>query len=299
MAAIPIPVRSAAARGMTLMEVLIACGILVLGLSSIAALLPAAGARLGQANLEDRAATLAANAYTDVVSRKLTSVELFTDPAKSLAFGKGLADVPGLGVAGQWFAAPQRPIFDQRIDAERGFLLEDEILFTPAATAATPANQFESGRRAFKEGLCWGASLVPVVQAGQVGPPSAQAGSPARLSIAVFRKQPQAAEIPLEVKNGVYQMATPNETLMKTFLKSCSHVLVPFQDATRGPRWFRITASWIAPIDPVTRQRSDPNCYVIFDDSAEETFGNFAGSTPTVIGFDGIVRLDEYNVILE
>lgn len=282
----------AAPRGMTLLEVLIACGVLVLGLSSVAALMPAAGARLGQANLEDRAATLAANAYADVVSRGLTRVDLFADPARSLAFGKGLADVPlpAMGAVGQRFAAPQATLFGQRIAAERDFSLEDEVLYEPSATAATPTNEFDQGRRAFKDGACWGATVVPTVPPGQPGPPTARAGSPATLSIAVFRKQPQATAIPLTTANGVYRMTTPNEAVMKKFLRSCSHVIVSFKDSTRGPRWFRILASWRA---------ADGQCYVAFDDAGTEKFADFAGTAPVAIGFDGLVRLDEYNVILK
>jgi hypothetical protein len=284
------------------MEVLIACGVLVLGLSSIAALLPAAGARLGQANLEDRAGTLAANAYADVVSRRLTKVDLFPDPAKSLAFGKGLMDVPALAPFGQLFAAPTASLLGRRIDAERGFLLEDEVLVVPAAAAPTPANEFDRGRRAFKEGVCWGATLVPGVAPGQPGPPTAEAGSPATLSIAVFRKPP--ATMPIELTNtvirppsteeetladGLLTMTAASEAVMKKFLKNCSYVLVPPADATKGPRWCRILASW---------KTDDERCYVAFDDAGAKAF---AGSTfpVTVIGFDGLVRLDQYNVILK
>lgn len=292
--------RAVPPRGMTLMEVLIACGILVLGLSSIAALLPAAGARLGQANVEDRAGTLAANAYTDILTRGLVAADLFGDHTKSVAFGQGMSAATA-NLATQ-FEAPTA-FLTQRIDPQRGFLLEDELLFAPPATAATPINEFLQGRRSFKEAICWGATLVPESF------PAAAAelpGTPARLSVAVFRKTPESFAIALEAFNGVYRMAPPNEAmappnelLRAKFLRSCSYVLVPFKDSTRGPRWFRITASWIAPIDPVTRQRADPNCYVIFDDAGAEKFADFAGSAPTIVGFDGIVRLDEYNVILE
>jgi hypothetical protein len=279
---------------MTLMEVLIACGILVLGLSSIAAILPAAGARLGQANLEDRAGTLAANAYTDVMTRGLAAADLFSDHEKSIAFGQGLAEVTAIQPADH-FAGPEARLAD-RIDLQRGFLLEDEVLYAPPITSATPVNEFLDGRRSFKEAICWGATLVP-----DAFPVDAKdlPGTRARLSIAVFRKPPEPRLIPLAAVNGMYRMNPANEPMMKRFLRSCSYVLVMPTAANTGPRWFRVTASWIAPIDPDTKQRSDDNCYVVFDDAGGESFADFAGPNPTIIGFDGIVRLDEYNVILK
>jgi hypothetical protein len=283
---------------MTLMEVLIACGILVLGLSSIAALLPAAGSRLGQANLEDRAGTLAANAYTDVMTRGLAAADLFSNHETSIAFGQGSSAVTA--IQPDHFAAPTARLAE-RIDPQRGFLLEDEILYSPPMTSATPVNEFLEGRRSFKEAICWGATLVP-----DAFPADAKdlPGTRARLSIAVFRKPPEPSLIPLAAVNGVYRMNPANEPVMKKFLRSCSYVLVMPTAANIGPRWFRVTASWIAPINPDTKQRSDDNCYVVFDDitgpdGEKISINDFAGAAPTVIGFDGIVRLDEYNVILK
>jgi len=280
------------ASGITLMEVLIACGILIFGLSSIAALLPAAGARLGQANLEDRAGTLAANAYTDVVTRSLAAADIFSDHHKAVAFGMGMADLPNPNFASEQFTAPQEALITQRINPERGFMLEDEMLYAPSTISVTPVNPYLQGRRSFKEALCWGATLVPDAF-------PADAGTRARLSIAVFRKPPELSLIQLAAVNGVCLMNPGNEPIMKKFLRSCSYVLVMPTAANTGPRWFRVTASWIAPIDPITKQRLDDNCYVVFDDAGGESIAEFAGTEPTVIGFDGIVRLDEYKMILE
>lgn len=290
MIAVQIKSRRLPASGMTLMEVLIACGILILGLSSIAALLPAAGARLGQAILEDRAGTLAANAYTDVMTRGLAAADIFSDHRKSVAFGMGMANLPG-----DQFAPP-RTLITQLIDGERGFLLEDELLYAPSTISVTPVNAFLQGRRSFKEAVCWGATLVPESF------PAVAAdlpGTKAMLSIAVFRKPPEPTLIPLAAVNGLYRMNHANEPTMKKFLRSCSYVLVMPTAADTAPRWFRVTASWIAPIDPVTKLRIDNNCYVVFDDAGGQSINDFAGAAPSVIGFDGIVRLDEYKVILK
>jgi hypothetical protein len=76
-----------ARRGITLLEVLVACGILVFALSGIAAILPAAGSRLAESVAEDRAALLAANIYADLESSGLLTHTLFaTSTSAPLAF---------------------------------------------------------------------------------------------------------------------------------------------------------------------------------------------------------------------
>jgi prepilin-type N-terminal cleavage/methylation domain-containing protein len=63
-------------RGFSLLEVLVACGILVIGLASIAAILPAAGSRLGEASAQDRAVNAAAVAMSEIQCRGLVSRQL-------------------------------------------------------------------------------------------------------------------------------------------------------------------------------------------------------------------------------
>ena len=273
--------RSRATRGMTLLEVLVACGILVVGLASIAAMLPAAGSRLGQAAMEDRAGNLAGNALAQARSAGVIAADVFSNPNRAVAFGRGIDTLPA--VDGQRFAAAA-PILGQRIDANRGFVLEDEVLFTPPTTAVTPVNDFTDGRRSFKEAVCWGATIVPSSF-------PAAAGGPATLSIAVARKTPVARAIPLlKQEGGLYVMATPDEAVRKTFLKGCSYAVVPPADATKAPRWYRITASWRTDSPPT------PQVFIAFDGADFETF---AGANPTVIGFDGLVRVDEHEVVLQ
>lgn len=267
-----------ASAGMTLLEVLVACGILVVGLASIAAMLPAAGSRLGQAAREDRAGNLAANALAQARSAGLIVADVFSNPNRSVAFGRGLDSLAGID--GQRFAAAG-PALALRIDPNRGFLLEDEVTFGAPATAETPVNDFADGRRrSFKEAVCWGATLVPARF-------PATPGSAATLGIAVARSTPTARGIPLQVQaGGLYRMATPDESVRKTFLRGCSYALVPPSDAQQGPRWYRIIASWSAA----------GVAYVVFDGADVQTF---AGNSPTVIGFDTLIRVDEHQVLLQ
>lgn len=82
-------------NGFSLLEVLVASGILVLGLASIAAILPAAGARLGEAAAQDRAAAAGRIALSEIRSRDLCRRDLFPGPpggrAAAIVFGETLS----------------------------------------------------------------------------------------------------------------------------------------------------------------------------------------------------------------
>ena len=263
---------------MTLLEVLIACGVLVTGLASIAALLPAAGSRLGQAAVEDRAGTLAGNAFGDALCRRLVAADMFSNPNLSVAFGRGMGSLPA-----SHFAPPTAKLAE-RIDLIRGFQLEDELVFA-ASAGDTPTNDFPGGMRAYRQNLCWGATLVP--ESFPVEP-----GVSAVLSVAVFRREPTAQLISLlqvPASGGLYQIDPANESnesLAKSHLKSCSYVLVMPADAQERPRWFRVIASWMA----------NDNAFLTFD---SPEFASFAGPNPTVVGFESLVRVDQRTVILE
>jgi type II secretory pathway pseudopilin PulG len=66
-----------APKGITLLEVLVACAILIFALSGIAAILPAAGSRLAESVAEDRAAVLSANVYAELKARQFLKSAIF------------------------------------------------------------------------------------------------------------------------------------------------------------------------------------------------------------------------------
>jgi Tfp pilus assembly protein PilV len=74
--------------------VLVACGILVIGLASVAALLPAAASVMADASRLDRAANLATNAVADLRFRGLLRADSFTDQVKTLVFGEMFPNAP-------------------------------------------------------------------------------------------------------------------------------------------------------------------------------------------------------------
>ncbi len=263
-----------ARSGLTLLEVLIACGILLLGLSSIAAILPAASSRLGEASLEDRARVVAANAYAEVRNRGLLASGIFVDPTKPAVFGRVLP-----GVACPLIAPGSTATL---IDPLRGFVLEDELIYATPTFAETPTNVFKNGDgpRDYLEAVCWAAMVVP-----EQFP--AATGGRATLTIAVFRKDGQSMPgIGLTMDNGIYRMTETNEAVQKIFLRGCSFVLAEPTGRAGVPRWFRINSSW----------KDGASCFVSF---ADPGFVAFAGNNATVIGFEGLTRIDQYSVTLE
>ena len=90
-----LPVAKTARAGFSLLEVLVACGILVVGLASIAAILPAAGSRLSEAAAQDRAVAAAAVAMSEIRCRNLATRDIFptgsTAIAPAVVFGETLS----------------------------------------------------------------------------------------------------------------------------------------------------------------------------------------------------------------
>ena len=274
--------------GLSLLEVLVACGILVIGLSSIAAMLPAAGSRLAQATQADRAGVMTANAYAEVMNRGLLSAGLFTATSKACVFGKELQEVPAISAAaGAVTAVADAATLNARVDAATGFVLQDDLVYSPPTTADTPVNDFGSAAstvRRYNDGICWGAMISSTT--------TAVMGAPATLSIAVFKKEggpPQA--ISLTGASGMFKMTTPNESDLKRYLPGCSYVLALPSGGNQQPRWFRIASSW--------KQPNGSDCWVTLEDHGGFTSFAVSGSSATVVGFEQLMRVDQYPVTLD
>lgn len=294
--------------GMTLLEVLVACGILVVGLASIASLLPAAGSRLSQAALEDRTGAAAANAYAEIVNRGLIAAELFgSGTMKACVFGQTLPLACAVAPASSFLVsatAVALSVLQTRIDSTRGFQLEDEVVYTAPTTADTPNNSFVSGNvgpRAYRDGLCWGAMLAPTQY-------PAVAGGVATLSIAVFKKPGNSKLLTLTgtpapmfryttgAANGIADEAT-----RKQFLAGCSSVLVLPTVANTPPRWVKITSSWTNPGPGTPEVFTQRKSFVVLDFAAlgSGTANLISSGTMTVIGFENLMRVDQYPVSLD
>lgn len=299
-------------NGTTLLEVLISCGLLIVGLSAIAALLPAAGSRLTQATTEDRAAVLLANAAAEIFNRGLLAADVFPAVAaggsssgtgRTLSFGKVLGRLPGFGAlpsggtAADHFSAPSAD-GRRRCGSDRTFVLEDVLVYDPPKFSDSPTNAFiqddaGTGPRKFREGICWGATLTPDSTA-----PSP--GDRATLAIAVFKREGES-------ENGQFEESMPivltrvgsfyeaEEISAKTLLRGCSWLLAIPPGTAASPRWFKIMSSWTwdAPAGRTTRMILHSQ-----EDFEALTATATAGTKATVFAFEGIVRVDEQVVTL-
>jgi type II secretory pathway pseudopilin PulG len=307
----PHPVAAAERKGISLLEVLVACGILVIGLASVASILPAAGTRLSQAALEDRAAAAAANAYAEMVNRDLVNSVLFTGsggpPSTVRACVLG-GFPPATGTLAPAFIRPaDLPAVAARIDSTRGYVLEDELVYTPPTIVDTPMNAFFSGTvgpREFRTGVSWGAML-------STGTVNAEAAVPATLSIAVFRKPGDVRSLTLTSTSGLFINGTNSgtnalqaEADRKQFLPGCSYVLaLPVSSGSAAPTWLKVTSSWANPgptsggVEDVTRRVS----YAVLDMTpiGSGTNAFISGGTLNVLAFENIVRVDQYPVTLD
>ncbi len=288
--------------GFSLLEVLVACGILVIGLTSIAAILPAAGARFAEAALYDRAAATANVGMSEVLLKNVASAKLFgTPPVQNVAvvFGEVLPKlVSGITPSPTGLRAPKfstagvadavdpttvflTSLFDMGTSPERrGFFLGDEVLYkAPTASAGTMPDRrsVEAGVKPFKRGVCWGAMVTPYPW----GDPASM--TQARVTVAVFKSSGEIKQIPLTlVSPGVYKMTTANEATRKKFLAGCSWALA--LPSTGAPQWLAINSSW----------KSGADAYVSFRESSLPS-----GSTLTVVGFEGLLNVVDQLITIQ
>jgi|LakMenEpi03Aug12_release.lakeMendotaPanAssembly.Ray.scaffolds.fasta_scaffold33765_3 type II secretory pathway pseudopilin PulG len=299
-------------RGITLLEVLIACGLLVIGLSTMAALLPASSARLAQASLADRAGVLASNALADSANRGLVAVDTFptvssTNPlaGRTLAIGSLLGQLPGFGVlpsgrnANEYFTGPSDEGL-RRCGSPRTFLLEDELQYgPPPSVSSAPSNAFSTssdgstGPRQVRDGVCWGATLTP-----QVFPPAV--GGAAVLAIAVFKRSGTITSG--DMKDAMAIEVTRTNSFYETdvlasgpLLRPCTWVLAIPASPSTAPRWFQVTSSWT--FEPPAAQTTR----LIFrnqQDFESATGTGSTGSKATILAFEDLLRVDEHLVTL-
>lgn len=292
-------------RGTTLLEVLISCGLLIVGLSTIAALLPAASSRLTQASTEDRGAVLLSNAMAEIFNRGLTAADVFPESAsaRTVALGKVLGRLPTFGAlptggtAADHFAAPSGEGL-RRCGSSRTFVLEDVLVYDPPRYSDNPVNAFTrdgagAGPRKFREGICWGATLTP-----DTVPPVP--GGRATLAIAIFKREGGSDDgqfedgMPVTLKRaGSFYEA--DEISAGTLLRGCSWLLAIPRGTDRSPRWFKIMSSWnwSTPSGRTTRMILQNQ-----GDFETLTASTATGSTATVFAFEGIVKVDEQVVTL-
>lgn len=201
--------RAARNSGITLLEVLIACGILVVGLASVAALLPAAGSVFAEATAVDRGAALAANAAADLQFRGVLAATHFVEGVKTLTVGDMFPNSPP-------FNAPP---------------------FKRITNAPTTNDEAAYGR-------AWYGATASTLLPGATAEP----GGLARVAVIVFKTaEPQAKVLNLtRVSPGVYKLtggsAQERESNRRRFLPGCSWAAVVKDGLVR---WLRVNSSWL------------------------------------------------------
>ena len=294
------PPRPVNRSGMSLLEVLVACGILVVGLASVAAMLPAAASRLSQASAQDRSVAAAQAALVEIEARQLLSRDLFVSGSAALVFGLGTPQAADLPNAGTVLSRPVGAGFAQRMDNDpasdgRMYYVEDEVQYDLAAGSA-PTNSFASGIRQFRRGVCWGAVVLP--EPWGTGTASLNA---ARVGIAVFQKPGAPERFALTT---VFSGSTPSamfeapggsmdDATRKQYLKPCSYVLAIPPSNSVAPRWLAIVSSWPIWTPGVDPQKSLPAAFR-FTFRDEVPLNLLSGSTTlTVIGFPNLLGVTE------
>lgn len=320
-----------ARRGFSLLEVLVACGILVVGLASIAAILPAAGSRLSEASAQDRAAAAAAVAMSEIRCRNLVARDMFPGPltgaAPAIVFGEVLPSAVATSATSQGYSTSvitsgstlaygmtmlslattgtlSARIQNNTVLADRrGYFLEDEVQYQPSLTGNLPLNSFAigttsgSGVRQFNRGICWGAMITPL----GTPPPTIGSMTAAKVTVAVFRKPGGLATAVTLTSSttgtaaaqGVFQTNGTPASMQRTILKPCSRVLGLPAGPGSAPQWLAIRSSWLSGTNPLSTVASATTCVVFENDSQVLSLIGSAGSSLTVIGFENLLLVNE------
>lgn len=282
-------------RGMTLLEVLVSIGILVAGLASIAALMPAAGARLAEATAIDRAATLAANAHADLRNRVILTSSTTLFPINTVITAStgpvcvfGAAFTSGSGQIG----SGTYPITSGTLTTGtfcRGtpsltMTLLDDIQLSATNTLVTNSNS-----------LSYSVTVVPT-STGTIS-----AGSPVLVGVAVF-KRPDVTwmQIPLvKVGAGVFEIRTStapaeNESTRKQFCSACSWVFAAKGGAPAQSRWLHIGGSWTTQSLNADGRLVPDRSFVSFSDATSEIVDSLVVSgTLNVQAFTNVLSVEE------
>lgn len=256
------PLRPLPRRGISLLEVLIACGVLMIGLSSVAALMPAAGSLLGEATALDRAATLAANAAADLEFAKTVRAASFAGGVKTLLIGDMF---------------PNQPPFN------------DARLLRLPGLSRPPLDPVY--------GRTWyGATATPFAGSGEIAP-----GMAARLTIVIFGSQtpdlklvslssqgPGGSPLPPGAFRRTDTDGTPlqREADRKLYLPPCAWVLAVKDGEVH---WLHVGSSWKTAVGDSFVSFTDPEAA-----AAATASGNLA-----VHAFAGTLRVEERFIRLQ
>jgi prepilin-type N-terminal cleavage/methylation domain-containing protein len=244
-------------RGITLLEVLIAMGILAIGLSSVVALVPAGRSQASRAVVLDRAASLAANVLADVATFGLLRDGALTEPVvpgrlvilDPVSPAGYLPDTPArqnvvaaqIRAAGIFSTTTEPPDPGQRRRfAERLFLQgrDDLVEGEPPGDDLPPPYLELFGTRAFQGRMTAliGIAAHPV-----------HAWLPGRVSVVVFHnRDPSFLAIPATLTNfqlTIDPAVLPADRTLRNVVKPGSVILAPPLGNERNNRFHQIVSA--------------------------------------------------------
>ena len=187
-------------RGITLLEVMIAIGILAIGLTSVMSLIPAGKSEASKAVVIDRAATIATNALADAVTYGLTRPDsivvngsrnvIVFDPVNTPFANTGTASLRTAGV----LSSGTHPMADNAILKLVTQGRDDVVYSLPTNNDEPPSNQFTMGPsnaaapnlRAFDGRMT---CLISLAKIDATSTAALAEGDQARLSVIVFHNR--------------------------------------------------------------------------------------------------------------
>lgn len=294
--------------GFTLLEVLVAIGVLMFALAGIAALLPATGARLAEATDADRAGTLAANARADLLARGACRAALWsgasvTGTTRAIVFGERLtvggASIALTSVTGT-VALANTATLGQTLNTASAFQIRDNLI-TSAAGIVTGV---------VDGGICYGCML------SSTGAFPGR-GAQVRMTTAVFSRPGAPVQgfalTQLSTNSPVFRISgtlsatgavglvtngTTAEALRRQYLAGCSWVVaVPAPGAIAPPVWVPIASSWMTGTTANWATTLTGSAFVCLTGTNHAPL--IASGTLRVFGFDGLLRVDERTIRLE
>ncbi len=205
---------AAARSGITLMEVLIAIGILSIGLTSVVAILPAGRKQAAKAILYDRASLLAANALADAVTSGLCREHSLSSSAANVSvdpLGAWSVTTPPTNATwrqtGVYATSGAAAVSSTAAVARQFMQARDDLEFTPTANEDDPPLYLGiDGARAFT-GRFSCAFLRTSLDGNALS-----AGDMARLAVVVFHNREAVASdafVAASLTNGVVTVTPP------------------------------------------------------------------------------------------
>jgi prepilin-type N-terminal cleavage/methylation domain-containing protein len=260
------PIPKPARRGITLVEVLIAIGILAIGLTSVMSLIPAGKSEATKAVILDRTSNLALNALADSITYGITrpaSVEItgsanvyILDPDGVVYPNAGSASLRSLGILSDGKDSAGSAAVGRLITQSR-----DDLVYNPPATDDDlPTNAVLNKVRAFAGRT---SCLISVSRIDGSSTNALSAGDQARLTAVVFHNRDLSTPTVTGTfyeGGGYLEVVPPTDRTIRTTVRPGTVIYDSKKTAAtfQSQRWNQVV---MASVDDTT---SPPRVYVTF-----------------------------------